>query len=114
MSTLYIAHILFAYLSLSLLMIRGVLSARRINWRANKLLNIAPHLVDSLLLLTGIALFLLAGYSWHSWIVAKLLFLVLYIVFAAKAFKKNRPFAIRPYLSAVVSFMMILLVATIK
>lgn len=114
MQNLYFVHIVFAYLSLVLLLTRGVLSARQIEWRQYKLFKIAPHFVDTLLLLTGITIFVTFGYSLNSWIFAKVLFLVLYVVFAAKAFKKTQPFSLKHFILAVISFMMILFVATVK
>lgn len=53
MQTLYFSHIALAYLSLALLLVRGILSARMVDWRQYKLLKIAPHLVDTLLLISG-------------------------------------------------------------
>lgn len=114
MKTVFLLHIGFAYLSLGLLLLRGVLSARRVDWRQYKILKIAPHIVDTVLLISGITLFFLFGLSWaETWIWSKLLFLVLYIVFAAKAFKKTQPFSLKHFLLAVVSFMLIMLVAVI-
>lgn len=113
MKALFFAHIGLAYLSLALLLIRGVLSARMVNWREYKILRIAPHAVDTFLLATGIALFLMLGFNFNeTWILPKLLFLVLYIVFAAKAFKKTQPFSLKHFILAVVSFMLTMLVAT--
>lgn len=114
MENLYFAHISTAYLSLALLLLRGVLSVKQVDWRAYKALKIAPHLIDTILLGSGIALFVLAAYPLTSWIFAKVLFLVLYIFFAIKAFKKNQPFSLKHFLLANVSFMMILFVATVK
>lgn len=114
LSTLYPAHIAFAYVSLILLLLRGVLSARMVDWRQYKLLRIAPHLVDTLLLASGVAMFLMADYPLSSWIFAKVLFLVLYVMFSAKAFKKNQCFSLKHFILSVVSFMMILLVATVR
>lgn len=114
MKIVFLLHIAFAYLSLGLLLVRGVLSAKRVDWRQYKLLKIAPHIVDTVLLISGITIFFLFGFSWaETWIWSKLLFLVLYIVFAAKAFKKDQPFSLKHFLLAVVSFMLIMLVAVI-
>lgn len=58
-----------------------------------KLVKILPHVIDSLLLLSGIAL-VIQG-DWFSvnasWLVTKLLFLAGYIVLAAMAMKKPLP-----------------------
>lgn len=114
MHNIFYAHIGLAYLSLILLLTRGVLSARMVDWRQFKLLKIAPHLVDTLLLISGLVLFFGIGFAWtETWIWSKLLFLVLYIVFAAKAFKKNQRFSLKHFLLAVVSFMLTMLIATL-
>lgn len=114
MYNLFLPHVALAYLSLIFLLTRGILASRQIDWRQYKLLKIAPHIIDTLLLLSGIALFITTGYSLNSWILAKILFLILYIIFAAKAFKKTQPFSLKHFILAVVSFMMILIVATVK
>lgn len=114
MQTLYFSHIALAYISLALLLVRGVLSAKAIDWRQYKILKIAPHAVDSLLLLTGVIFFVTVGYGISTWIIAKILFLALYIFFATKAFKKNQLFSLKHFILAVVSFMMILVVATVR
>ncbi|MGY4674913.1 SirB2 family protein [Ursidibacter arcticus] len=113
MQSLFFAHISFAYVSLALLLTRGVLSARMIDWRQYKILRIAPHLIDTLLLASGLIIFFYFGFSFsETWIWSKLLFLVLYIVFSAKAFKKDQQFSLKHFLLAVVSFMLMMLVAT--
>lgn len=114
MKFVYLSHIGLAYISLALLLLRGVLSAKQVDWRQYKLLKIAPHLVDTLLLVSGLTVFLVFSYPISSWIIGKIVFLVLYIIFAAKAFKKTQPFSLKHFILAVISFMMILLLATIK
>ena len=48
------SHAGFAYLSLILLLTRGALSARQIDWRQYKNLKKSPpHIIDTLLLLSG-------------------------------------------------------------
>lgn len=108
-------HLGLAYLSLALLLTRGLLSARQVDWRQYKALRIAPHIVDSLLLASGLAVFFDFGFSFTElWIWQKLLFLVLYIIFSAKAFKKSQPFSLKHYLLAVVSFMLVMLTAVLN
>jgi len=53
------------------------------NWRAIKLLKILPHLVDTLLIASGLTIFFLVGYQLQSWLVMKIIMLVLYIFFSA-------------------------------
>lgn len=112
MNTLFLSHISLAYISLGLLLLRGVLSAKMVDWRQYKVLKITPHIIDTLLLISGITLFFSFGFNWNEgWIWSKLLFLVLYIIFATKAFKKQQPFSLKHFLLAVVSFMLIMLIA---
>ncbi|MDD0824701.1 SirB2 family protein [Mannheimia sp. AT1] len=117
LSTILKAHIGLAYISLVLLLTRGVLSARMVDWRQYKILRIAPHAVDTFLLLTGfIAVGIFLYYEFFSlaqfsWLLPKLVFLVLYIIFATKAFKKGQPFSLKHYLLSVVSFMLMMFVA---
>lgn len=111
------AHIGLAYISLLLLLTRGVLAARMVDWRQYKVLRIAPHAVDTFLLLSGFALVgIFLSYEFFtlaqlSWLLPKCLFLVLYVVFSAKAFKKGQAFSLKHHLLAVVAFMMTMLIA---
>ena len=59
------------------------------NWRAIKLLKILPHLVDTLLIASGLTIFFLVGYQLQSWLVMKIIMLVLYIFFSAKYFSRK-------------------------
>ena len=56
-------HIVCAFLSLGLLIIRGGMQLSGKNWRAIKLLKILPHLVDTLLIASGLTIFFLVGYQ---------------------------------------------------
>ena len=72
MQSLFFAHIGFAYVSLALLLTRGVLSARMVDWRQYKILRIAPHLIDTLLLASGLIIFFYFGFSFsETWIWSK-------------------------------------------
>ncbi|HHW7506640.1 TPA: SirB2 family protein [Mannheimia haemolytica] len=120
LSTILKAHFGLAYISLVLLLVRGFLAAKAVDWRQYAVLRIAPHIVDTILLVTGIAaVVIFLSYEFFtlaqfSWLLPKMLFLVLYIVFATKAFKKGQPFSLKFYLLSVFSFMMIMLTATFK
>lgn len=112
LSSLIHSHAGFAYLSLILLLTRGVLSAKAVDWRKYKILTISPHLIDTLLIgsgLTIVGIYLSdAIYSLSElvWLLPKLLFLGLYVVFSIKAFKKQQPFSIKHFCLAVLSFML--------
>lgn len=114
MGNVFFTHIGLAYVSLVLLLVRGVLSAEQVDWRQYKVLKIAPHVVDTLLLVSGGAVFFYFGLELQTWLVAKLVCLVLYIVLATKAFKRNQPFSLKHFLLAVIAFMAMMLLATLN
>ncbi|WGE59899.1 SirB2 family protein [Actinobacillus equuli] len=117
---LMLGHVGFAYISLILLLTRGVLASKMVDWRQYKILCIAPHLIDTLLLISGIILLVILlsngiyALNEMQWLIPKIAFLVLYIVFSAKAFKKSQPFSLKNFILAVVSFMLTMLVATLR
>ncbi|WP_419852272.1 SirB2 family protein [Actinobacillus pleuropneumoniae] len=117
---LVLGHVGFAYISLILLLTRGVLASKMVNWRQYKVLRIAPHIVDTLLLVSGIALLAILlsngiyALNEMQWLIPKIAFLVLYIVFSVKAFKKSQLFSLKNFILAVVSFMLAMLVATLR
>lgn len=117
---LVLGHVGFAYISLILLLTRGVLASKMVNWRQYKVLRIAPHIVDTLLLVSGIALLAILlsngiyALNEMQWLIPKIAFLVLYIVFSVKAFKKSQLFSLKNFILAVVSFMLSMLVATLR
>lgn len=120
-SQLALGHVGFAYISLILLLSRGILAARSVDWRQYKILRIAPHLVDTLLLGTGIALLAMlfsdgiyTRLSELQWMLPKMLFMLFYIIFAAKAFKKSQPFSLKYFILAVVSFVLTMLFAVLR
>lgn len=91
-------HVTCVVLSISLFALRGTLQLQSKPWRQWRLLRLAPHLVDTLLL--GSALWLAwrsAQYPFEqSWLTAKLLALLLYIVLGHYALGKKTPEARRP------------------
>ncbi|TYA51698.1 hypothetical protein FXB78_02445 [Aggregatibacter actinomycetemcomitans] len=89
-------HIVCAFLSLGLLIVRGTMQLTQKNWRAVKLLKILPHLTDTLLILSGVAMLFVFNYGLPIWIIVKILLLAGYIVFSAKFFSKKQP-QIRPH-----------------
>ncbi|MFP4648784.1 MAG: SirB2 family protein [Halorhodospira sp.] len=86
------SHILAALLSLGLLVARGLLMARGSGLLENRFLQLAPRAVDTVLLLTAIALmFLISQYPFvDGWVTVKLLGLVLYIVLGVIALGRAR------------------------
>ncbi|KIE91782.1 hypothetical protein AP1022_03203 [Actinobacillus pleuropneumoniae] len=119
-SSISIRSCRLCYISLILLLTRGVLASKMVDWRQYKVLRIAPHIVDTLLLVSGIALLAILlsngiyALNEMQWLIPKIAFLVLYIVFSVKAFKKSQLFSLKNFILAVVSFMLTMLVATLR
>ncbi|MDO4430257.1 MAG: SirB2 family protein [Lonepinella koalarum] len=89
MSSLVTLHIISAFLSLFLLLIRGSMQFGGKNWRAIKLLKILPHLSDTLLIVTGISLIVMLKIRFPMWLLAKIGLLIFYIIFSAKFFSRK-------------------------
>lgn len=87
MSILVQLHIIFAFLTLFLLIVRGGMQLAGKDWRAIKPLKILPHLSDTVLLVSGIALAVIYGFE--VWMIEKLLCFVVYAFGAAKFFSKK-------------------------
>ncbi|MBV1776673.1 SirB2 family protein [Burkholderiaceae bacterium DAT-1] len=85
-------HRACAGISISLFLLRVVLTLSGIQWRTSRLLRFAPHLVDSMLL--GAAIYLACTshqYPFQSdWLTAKLCALLLYILLGKQALKAEQ------------------------
>jgi len=95
--------------------VRHVLNLRGVAWRNSRALRIMPHVVDSTLLASAIALmFITHQYPFvNSWLTVKLFALVAYIVLGSIALKYGRtPFGRRAaFLTAAAVFAFIISVA---
>ncbi|GAB2900838.1 SirB2 family protein [Uliginosibacterium flavum] len=91
--TIKYLHVSCVMLSISLFVLRGCLQLAGVDWRRWKLLRIAPHVVDTALLGAAIWLtLLLHQYPFaNSWLTAKLLALVAYILLGTIALKATQP-----------------------
>ena len=102
-------------LSYSLFFLRGVWMLRDSPALQQRWVRIAPHTVDSVLLASAIALAWQLGYSplTHSWLAAKIIALLLYIVIGTFALKRGKTKRIRlvAWLSAQAVFLYIVCVA---
>lgn len=85
-------HMSLALLSLAGFVLRGVLHLRQSPWVRRRFARVAPHLVDTALLLTGLWL----AWLWRMhealqpWLVAKLVALLVYIGLGMLAFRFAR------------------------
>ncbi|MBF0751175.1 MULTISPECIES: SirB2 family protein [unclassified Pasteurella] len=107
-------HIFCAFLSLGLLLIRGIMQLKGGDWRAIKLLKILPHVADTALIVSGLVIFFLLPFELETWLIAKFCLLILYVIFSAKFFgrkvvKANPIFL----LLALISFISAILIAYI-
>ena len=91
MKTFIYLHLFSAWLSLILFVIRGGLQLQAKDWRQYKLLRILPHIIDTVLLLSGLSFLLFFQFPLMTWLIIKFIALVSYIILAAKAFKRQNP-----------------------
>ncbi|UAX43048.1 SirB2 family protein [Pasteurella canis] len=105
-------HIICAFLSLALLLIRAAMVATGKNWRDYTLLKILPHLTDTLLLGTGIVLFILSDRSLEPLFIVKMVLIIMYITESIKAFNKKDYQLKKAYLvSSILSLVCVIIIA---
>ena len=85
-------HIMLAVTTLINFVIRGYWMIIDSSLLHSKWVKTIPHVIDTLFLSTAVALMLMAGfYPWiFDWVAAKILLLLLYIVFGTIALKRGR------------------------
>jgi uncharacterized membrane protein SirB2 len=90
-------HVASVILSIAGFAARGALMLRESPWLQTRFARIAPHVVDTALLASGLALAWLSGaYPFaQAWLTAKLIALVAYIVLGSIALKRGRGKAVR-------------------
>ncbi len=96
------AHLSLVSISISLFIIRGALKLSDSKRVMTKSLKVAPHIIDTLLLISGIGLALLIHQYpiSHHWLTVKIMLLVGYIVLGMKAMKSTQPMQQRSYFAA--------------
>jgi len=108
-------HISCAALSFTLFFLRGLWSLNNARIMRQRWIKIVPHIIDTLLLSSGIALAYTIGQSpfVDSWLTAKLFALLLYIVLGSVALKygKTRSIRLLAWLAALAVFGYIVRVA---
>lgn len=120
MSYLLIKQIHLTAVSLSIIgfLLRGAWMIMASPLLHKKLVRIVPHIVDTVLLVSAIAMILQIGqYPFvHGWLTAKLVALLLYILFGmvALTYGRTKPIRIAAFFAAVLSFSYIVLVALNK
>lgn len=90
-------HMTFAAISILLFTVRGFWMLTDSPRLQQRWLRITPHIIDTLLLCSAIALtIILSQYPFaHSWLTAKVLALIAYILFGAIALKRGKTKTIR-------------------
>lgn len=85
-------HVACAVISIGGFLLRGALMLAESPLLQRRFLKIAPHVVDTLLLASAVALSaMLKQYPFvHGWVTAKVLALVAYIVLGSVALKRGR------------------------
>lgn len=86
-----------AALSIAGFAVRGILMLRDSSWLQSRFARVAPHVVDTVLLGSAVALAWLSGqYPFaQSWLTAKVLALAAYIALGTVALKRGRSKALR-------------------
>ena len=76
-------HIVFVFMSFASFISRVTLLQLKPEVLQNKMVKIAPHIIDTLLLLSGITLVIHGNWlsGEYGWIISKIIVLILYIVF---------------------------------
>lgn len=86
-SSLKTAHLILVSTSLSLFCLRGFWALTHRLEKQGRWVKSLPHLIDTLLLVSGVSLIFISGYSPlnQPWLAAKLLLLLCYIILGAFA-----------------------------
>ncbi|MEB0138079.1 MULTISPECIES: SirB2 family protein [unclassified Undibacterium] len=111
-------HISLVILSGTLFLLRYFLREHPARLLQSRLWRSLPHVIDTLLLLCGLTLLSIPGYAALAtpWLQAKLLALLLYIIFGSIAMKRGKTASTRRLaaLAAVACFLYIVAVAISK
>ena len=108
-------HVACVVLSISGFLVRGVWMMQESPWLQKKWVRVAPHIIDTILLVSAILLAIqIQQYPFvQNWLTAKVLALIAYIVVGAVGLKYGRTKKIRiaAWLVAIAIFLYIVLVA---
>ncbi len=111
-------HVVCALLSIASFILRGALKFRESKLLQQKWLRISPHIVDSVLLLSAVALVILRGeYPFVSgWLTAKTVGVFVYIGLGVVALRAGKTPTVRAiaYVLAIATFAYIAAVAVTK
>ena len=96
-SVLKLVHVSAAVISISGFVLRGLWMLRGSTLLEHRLVRVLPHVIDTLLLLSGIALVWLMQLqvTGQPWLMAKLFAVVIYIGLGMVALRRGRTLAVR-------------------
>lgn len=108
------SHMLFIAISILLFQYRFLLKSLRKN--IPKILKIIPHINDTLLLISAIALVYMSGFNPlnQPWLLAKIIALILYVVFGIMAMKSSGSKSVIGYVLATFAFAFMVMTAIQK
>ena len=108
-------HALLAVISILLFQFRFWVFAVRAR-QPGKFYKIAPHVIDTLLLVTGISVAFVVGFTLGNspWLTTKIVALLFYIAFGVLAMRGNGQLRWIAYLMATITFAYIVAVAVTK
>lgn len=113
-----IVHVTSVLLSISGFIFRGILRFSGSDLVNRKWLKIAPHIIDTVLIVSAIMLYLQSGLELMStpWLIAKIVALLLYIALGLIAFRfgKTRTIRLLAWLEAILVFAYIIGVAVTR
>lgn len=111
-------HLISILLSISFFMIRGMWMFTENPLLQSKIAKVAPHIIDTILLGAGISLAVLTQQYpfYESWLTAKIILLVAYILLGTIALKRGKTKEIRiiAFVSAVAVFTFMVSIALDK
>jgi uncharacterized membrane protein SirB2 len=110
-------HLTFVALSLIFFILRGIWLFINSNLLTQKWVKISPHIISTLLLLSGLVLAVHMGISpgSHPWLIAKIIAMVVYIGIGVATFKvTNRNLSKTLWMSALLVFAYMVCVAITK
>ena len=111
-------HLLCIILSGSGFLARGIMMLTGSPWLQHKLVRVLPHIVDTALLASAVAMVALLGASALAmpWLIAKIVGLLVYIALGTIALKRGRSSGVRgtAFIAALLTFAYIVSVALSK
>jgi len=108
-------HIFIALLSGMGFALRGYLRLIMNQPLRHPVIRVAPHILDTILLATGVALWIMVGWPFFSWLGLKIGLIVAYILIGITAFRKGHSgTGVILYLLALIVFVIIAVIAVQK